>query len=174
MPTKSIETMRSRRLGTKPAESEAASSDHWIVNGEDNGKIHGSIVGRLVGLHESGEPFVDFPGNTLATALNARATILLTEDKIGREVLLIFEEGDPEKPIVIGLMETFGAPKVEPVKFKVDEERLVFTAEHEIVLRCGQASITLTRGGKVLIKGCYVLSRSSGTNRIKGGSVQIN
>ena len=50
----------------------------------------------------------------------------------------------------------------------------MFTAESEIVLRCGEASITLTRAGKVLIRGTYLLSRSSGVNRIKGGSVQIN
>jgi hypothetical protein len=42
------------------------------------------------------------------------------------------------------------------------------------VLRCGQASVTLTKAGKVLIRGTYVSSRSSGVNRIKGGSVQLN
>ena len=56
----------------------------------------------------------------------------------------------------------------------VDGERLVFTAEREIVLRCGNASITLTRAGKVLITGEYVLTRARGVNRIRGGSVQIN
>jgi hypothetical protein len=56
----------------------------------------------------------------------------------------------------------------------VDGKRFVFTAEDEIVLRCGRASITLTRAGKVLIRGAYLLNRSSGVNRIKGGSVQIN
>jgi hypothetical protein len=55
-----------------------------------------------------------------------------------------------------------------------DGERLVFSAEKEIVLRCGNASITLTRAGKVLIRGAYLLARSSGVNRIQGGSVQIN
>ena len=44
----------------------------------------------------------------------------------------------------------------------------------EIELRCGKASLILTRAGKVLIRGAYLLSRSSGVNRIKGGSVQIN
>jgi hypothetical protein len=51
---------------------------------------------------------------------------------------------------------------------------VVLTAENEIVLRCGEASITLTRAGKILLRGSYLLSRSSGVNRIKGGSVQIN
>ena len=54
------------------------------------------------------------------------------------------------------------------------EERLELTAEREIVLRCGKASITLTRAGKVLIRGDYISSRSSGVNKIKGGSVQLN
>jgi hypothetical protein len=53
-------------------------------------------------------------------------------------------------------------------------ERLELTAEKEIVLRVGDASITLTRAGKIILRGTYVLSRSSGVNRIKGGSVQIN
>jgi len=54
---------------------------------------------------------------------------------------------------------------------RVDGERVVFDAKKEIVLRCGKASITLTRAGKVLIRGAYLLNRSSGVNRIKGGSV---
>ena len=57
---------------------------------------------------------------------------------------------------------------------KADDEKLILTAEKEIVLRCGLASITLTRAGKVILRGAYLLSRSSGVNRIKGGSVQIN
>ena len=42
------------------------------------------------------------------------------------------------------------------------------------MLRCGDASITLTRAGKVLIKENYVLSRSRGCNKIKGAAVDIN
>ena len=37
-----------------------------------------------------------------------------------------------------------------------------------------KASITLTSAGKILLRGAYILNRSSGVNRIKGGSVQIN
>jgi hypothetical protein len=56
----------------------------------------------------------------------------------------------------------------------LDDDQLVFAAKEQVVLRCGKASITLTRAGKVLIRGAYLLSRSSGVHRIKGGSVQIN
>ena len=50
----------------------------------------------------------------------------------------------------------------------------MLSADKEIVLKCGKASITLTRAGKILIRGAYLLSRSSGPNRIKGGSIQLN
>jgi hypothetical protein len=53
-------------------------------------------------------------------------------------------------------------------------DRLVLVANREIVLQVGKASITLTQAGKIILRGTYVLSRSSGVNRIKGGSVQIN
>jgi hypothetical protein len=55
-----------------------------------------------------------------------------------------------------------------------DGERLLITARHQLVLRCGKAAITLTQAGKVLIEGTYLSSRSTGVNRIKGGSVQLN
>jgi hypothetical protein len=60
------------------------------------------------------------------------------------------------------------------VEVDADGERMIVAAREQLVLRCGKASITLTKAGKVLIQGDYVLSRSSGVNRIKGGSVQLN
>jgi len=97
----------------------------------------------------------------------------------------MFEGGDPRKPIVMGLIQHLEESQSDfprrvsnepqnPLEVQVDDERLVLTAKREIVLRCGKASITLTRAGKILIHGEYLLSRASGVNRIKGGSVQIN
>jgi hypothetical protein len=48
------------------------------------------------------------------------------------------------------------------------------TAQDEIVLECGSASVTLRRNGRVIIRGTYIETKSDGTNRIKGGQVQIN
>jgi hypothetical protein len=42
------------------------------------------------------------------------------------------------------------------------------------VLECGQASVTLRRNGRIIIRGTYVETHSEGTNRIKGGQVRIN
>jgi len=62
----------------------------------------------------------------------------------------------------------------ESPELLVDGKRIQLTARQEIVLRCGKASITMTGAGKVIIRGAYVSTLSSGANRIKGGSVQIN
>ena len=57
---------------------------------------------------------------------------------------------------------------------RIDGKRVVIEGKEEIVLSCGESSITLTKAGKILIRGKYLLSRSSGVNRILGGSVQVN
>lgn len=53
------------------------------------------------------------------------------------------------------------------------DERVVSAAK-QLTLRCGKSSITLTAAGKIIIRGKYIVSRSSGVHRIKSGSVQIN
>jgi hypothetical protein len=94
---------------------------------------------------------------------------------MSRDVAIVFEAGNPTKPLLIGLVEPpagSGAPAVRNAE--IDGERIVFAADKEIVLKCGKASITLTRDGKILIRGENLLSRSSGPNRIKGGSIHLN
>lgn len=56
----------------------------------------------------------------------------------------------------------------------VDGRRVRIVAQDEIVLECGQASITLRRNGRIIVRGTYVETHSDGTNRIKGGQVRIN
>jgi len=41
-------------------------------------------------------------------------------------------------------------------------------------LRCGDSQITLTKDGKVVIKGVDVTTRASRTCRVKGSTVNIN
>lgn len=136
-------------------------------------RIDGVVIGTLLELDVIGSPRVDYPGNS-GGALPARALTALDSSKVGREVALMFEDGDPLRPLLLGVLTKPGRPEPRAVQVDMDGERIVFTGRKEIVLRCGKASITLTRAGKVLLRGAYVSSRSSGVNRVKGGSVQIN
>jgi hypothetical protein len=66
------------------------------------------------------------------------------------------------------------APPPQVIEADVDGRRVRVVAQDEIVLQCGQASITLRRNGRIVIRGTYVETHSEGTNRIKGGQVRIN
>lgn len=141
-------------------------------------RIDGVLTGLLIGFKESGAvPLVMFPGQPQSAAVPARTTVDLHGAHIGRQVVLMFDGGDPLRPIVMGAIRgesTALAQQPGQVEVDVDGERLLVTAKDQLVLRCGKASITLTKNGKVLIQGAYVSSRSTGVNRIKGGSVQLN
>lgn len=132
------------------------------------------VIGKLAAISEQGVPLVRHDA-TGSAAIPARTAVAITPRDIGREVVLGFEQGDPRKPILMALLlDGATAPADATVDVRVDGRRVTLSAKDEIVLSCGKASITLTRAGKVIIRGAYVLSRSSGVNRIKGGSVQIN
>ena len=151
----------------------------------DRRRIDGVIIGELVDLDGAGGARVDFPLNPAGAPVLARPTVALSASDAGRKVALLFEEGDPGRPILVGVIQDpldqlLAAPRVlgeetaAERELVLDVERLLLNATRDIVLRCGEASITLKRDGKVLIRGTHVLSRSSGPNRVKGASVQIN
>jgi hypothetical protein len=136
--------------------------------------VDGIVVGRVVEIREA--VYVSFPGCLDPRGVEARCLVRLEPRDHGAEVALLFELGDPTRPCVIGRMASHAEakPPIPEVHVRHDAECLVLRAEHEIVLQCGEASITLTRAGKVLIRGEYVLSASTGVHRILGGSVEIN
>src|SRR5258708_2311752 len=119
----------------------------------------GLILGTLAGWDEAGQPLVAFARCPAEAPIAALTTVPLTLDHVGREVALLFVGGNPRRPLVIGLLQPPGPAAPVPLQGKVvasvDGERLEFTAGREIVFRCGDASIVLTRAGKVLIQGAY-------------------
>ena len=134
-----------------------------------------AAVKRLVGFDPHGNPLVGFNGEAAAPA---RSIVPLRPEMIGREVVTLLDATGGE--IVIGHIEPLLSssavpPQAQPdVIVEADGERHTVTAQQEIVLRCGDASITLTRAGKVIIRGTYISSRSSGLHRIKGAAIDIN
>lgn len=134
------------------------------------------LVGKLVGRSESGSPVVTAgPGKAKA---EARTTVNLTDEPDGSEVLLMFENGDPLRPIIVGVLKNAATQReihsTEETTITVDGERVVLNGQKEIALRCGKASITLTKSGKVIVRGTYLSSRSTGPHLIRGGSIHLN
>jgi len=157
----------------------SAKSNSATLRLESPAGVSGVRIGILVGIKSEGRtPLVVYPGQPGSAAIPARTTLDLHGIHIGRSIVLMFEDGDPQSPIIFGcLVQEEACPFSElpgQVEIEADGERLVVSARAQLVLRCGKSSITLTKAGKVLIKGEYVETCSTGTNRIKGGSVQIN
>lgn len=157
------------------------------------------IIGTLVEIDKQGQPLIDFSENPTAHPLVAMTTLGMTAKHVGRQVALLFANGNLHKPVIMGMihsplldmLENFDQTQTITDRNEtknvielesdaqvddvlIDGKRMVFEAKEEIVFKCGEASITLTKAGKVLIRGKYLLNRSSGVNRIMGGSVQVN
>ena len=120
---------------------------------------------------------VTYPGQVDGAAMPCRSIVEVTPDSIGRKALLIFETGDTRRPILIGLLRRTVRPSSSApatVEVMADQERVTIRANERIVLQCGDASITLTKAGKLIMQGEYISQRSTGVVRIKGGCVEIN
>ncbi len=146
-------------------------------------------VGEIIDIDKDGRAYVDFAGNPQGPVQAYFTHSLKTQMEkpnqlIGQKVLLFFDKDELDFPVVVDTLhakiDTQYASESLPVdpnnvdEITVDGKRVIFTAEEEIMLKCGKSSIQLTKAGKVIIRGAYLLNRSSGVNRIKGGSVQIN
>jgi hypothetical protein len=159
-------------------------------------------LGRLHGFGPDEQPLVAGLRAAAGRVIAACSIVRLGSSQVGRNVLVVFEDADAKRPIIVGVLEPapmvrddevtaptaialaeatrdaasgqVGSPR-GAVHLRVDgEERVVIEAQRELVLRCGAASVTLTRAGKVIIEGTYILSRSSGYNKIKGAAIDIN
>lgn len=150
---------------------------------------HGAELATIRSVAPDGTPTLELgraphvaPGRFAVSTTRERVEAAIV---LRQPVVVVFERGDRTRPIVVGFLESLApTPPVVPgdhrpsehpvVEADVDGRRVRVTAQDEIVLECGKASITLRRNGRVIIRGTYLESRSDGTNRIKGGQVQIN
>ena len=146
----------------------------------------GVHIGRIVKYEVPGDVWVAYDGGE---PIQARSVAHLNQDQLiqaaknGQEVLLLFEQNDPNRPIVIALMKTQddnvsieldARDAQQPKEAMVDGETVTIEAKKQLTLKCGKGTIRINKDGKIIVRGTNLFSRSSGPNRIKGASVQIN
>jgi hypothetical protein len=151
-----------------------------LVNGDAAAERSRAVVGTLHSISAEGIPFVDYPGNEGGPTQARVAVTGSPAFTVGSPVLLLFEDAGSTRPIIVAPIAD-RLPKPPRGRREsadrdaiVDGKRVVFEAQQEIVLRCGQGSITLSANGKIVVKGTELVSRASGANKIRGALVNIN
>ena len=160
------------------------------IHEKDVVKFSSHQVGHIAAIDDEGRALVQFEGChgvpvVARSIVDAPARAGEHPDAIiGAAVLLVFEDGQATRPIIVGLVRDQLRPEPTRPELRldldenrdviVDGQRLVFDAKQEVLLRCGKSTISLQRDGKVLIRGSHLVSRASGQNRIKGGNINLN
>lgn len=133
----------------------------------------GLVIATLAGLSPEGLPRVLLPGAT--EPVTARVAWLpqapCWEDCGSLRVLVGFLGDDRAQPIIVALMD---APPSTAGPLTVQDGAVRLDGEKELVLECGKAKVALRADGRIEIRGGYLLSRSTGPNKIRGATVDIN
>jgi hypothetical protein len=138
----------------------------------------GVVIGLLLGFRD-GAPLVVFASNEADHAIAARSLTHLSQDDVGSEVALLFEDGRKDSPLIIGrIMEPVRLPVATPAMLPqviADEDQpIVIKSRRALEFRCGKASITMKADGTVTIRGTQILTRAERTNRVQGATVALN
>jgi hypothetical protein len=144
-------------------------------------KVDGIVIGTLCGFTDTGEPLVQVEELGLSSVA-AQALIEIDATHIAQQVALGFQGGNPCRPIVLGFLHQptteneFAETSQAHQEIEIIEQgrRIVIEAEQELELRCGEAVILLAADGHIQLRGGYITSHADATQRIRGGSVQIN
>ncbi len=135
-------------------------------------QLQGIVVGEIAGVDGDGRPLVRWPGHG-----SRRAEVLWSATPpdwsacSGCRVALALVDGDARRPLVVGLLD---APKSAVAPPTPMPRTLKIESRDELVIECGKSKIALRADGRIEIRGGHLISRSSGANKVKGGSVHLN
>jgi hypothetical protein len=141
--------------------------------------VSGLLIGKLLALIDDGRTaLVHFVAPSIRGGLRARSVVDLRDYHVGQDVVIGFELEDRARPVVLGVLQgqpSWPLPQAPgQVTVDADGERMVVSAQVELVLRCGKSSISLRSDGHVEIRGETVVTHATAANRIRGGSVELN
>lgn len=137
-------------------------------------------VGHIDSFGENGSVTVSHPHHGSPVSAQTTVALDIYGDLVGERVLLLFLEDDPSQPVITGLLSSNAADKKFSHVSSMDRSEtllakdLNFSAANSVSIRCGRSEILMDKFGKIVVKGCNILTRASARNRIKGGSVSLN
>jgi hypothetical protein len=140
-------------------------------------------VGQLIRRLDTGHVEVREPSGNVVDAhvlQSARTDVLAAlEAKGSAMALLCFPKEGGIRAVIVGVVALLPASKLEADpgsdrSKRHDVDSFVIEAGEIIELRCGGSAVTLTKDGKVVIRGHDVTARARRNNKIKGATVQIN
>jgi hypothetical protein len=134
-------------------------------------------IGRIVEITAEGRVLVDFPENRARRPIEARfvslgAFPIDVASLAGASVLMVFEDANPFRPIILGPL--FDRISSFPKTPSQSPNNAMVEAQEEILLRCGESSLSMKKDGKIVLKGRTIVSRASRTNKMRGALVAIN
>lgn len=130
-------------------------------------------VMQLSDIDEKGRPILRYPnGETLI----AQTIIQIdpSENVINQNALVIFENNESNKPIIIGILKESIWSESTDLSVKDKKGDISLSAKNSLDLKCGKSQIKLKSNGEVVIKGIEVTTRAAYANKIKGSTVKIN
>lgn len=132
----------------------------------------GVVIGEVLSVDADGRVWLRLPWPGRERICASCSLCEPSALSLGARVAVLFQEQNADLAVVVGPIVAEPPDRSNSLADKPDT--IVLEAGRQVTLRCGKASIQLLADGSVLIRGAYVLSRASGTNRIRGGNVQIN
>lgn len=133
-------------------------------------QLPGIVVGTVAGVDDAGRPLVRWAGGPARSASVVWTPNPPDWKRCQRcRVAVGFVDGAEDQPVILGLLDS---PPSASARRAPDILRI--ESAKELLIECGESKIALRADGRIEIRGGHLISRSSGPNKIKGGSVHIN
>jgi hypothetical protein len=101
----------------------------------------------------------------------ANSLVGFTEFEAGDQVVVALVGKEGSNLVVLGRLFNPTAPARD---VRVNGRRISIEADSELVLKCASATIRIGCDGLVAVRGDRVTTQARASNRIRGGSVEIN
>jgi hypothetical protein len=127
------------------------------------------IRGRIVNIGEDGKLQVrlDSGGQRITCDFLQTSHGPLPRLYLGTQVVCL---ADDDHGYVLGVVVPYRLP---PEQTQAPRE-LTFRASENIELTCGESHLSMSRDGKIVLRGANITTRASEQNKIKGATISLN